>query len=337
MFPAKHRSYPGSAITAITGAGCLMIMALVSWAGGVQPDTIDARLPSTSAKQPGLPGTTTTETLEVDGLMREAMVYVPASLPADTSVPVILLLHGNGGNATITSRIFGLSEEAERRGVIAVYPNGTELPQNAGTNQRNWNGGGPDALTVLPNDVRFITQLLDLLAAKYQIDVSRTFAVGISAGGALTYRLACEATARFAAVAVVAGLMRAPSCEPMSPISLLHIHGTSDPMALYAGMRDARGPVRSVPEIIDFWRTHNGCSSEPTVQMLNPVVEQQMSSPCRSGSEVTLYTIQEGFHCWPGVDYSPPVPACPQGGPHMSFAATPLIVDFLLAHPRVEQ
>jgi len=41
------------------------------------------------------------------------------------------------------------------------------------------------------------------------------------------------------------------------------------------------------------------------------------------------------MHCWPGVELPQQFSnICNPGGPHMSFKASPLIVDFFLSHPR---
>ena len=84
----------------------------------VTPRTVTAQ-----SAQP--PGTTVLETVEVDGMTRHALVYVPTSLPANTPAPLVLFLHGNGIDMLYAIRGFGIREEAERAGFIAVFPNGT--------------------------------------------------------------------------------------------------------------------------------------------------------------------------------------------------------------------
>lgn len=281
--------------------------------------------------QETLSGVTEVATIEVDGLQREVIVYIPASLPPSEPVPLILFFHPGGGNAIDASRNFGLSEEAELRGFIAVYPNGSELPQNTGTNRRNWNDGRLPHRE-LPDDVRFVRDLLRWLQAEYWTDSPQVFAMGFSNGGSMAYRLACDLADEFAAIGVSAAPIFAPSCEPGQSVSILHIHGASDPMVPYDGGEDRRGAFPPVRDVINFWRTHNVCPAEPETSTFNPVVELETYGPCSAGSEVRLYTIYDGYHCWPGLDR--PTPNCPPGGLHMTFAATPLVVEFLLAHPR---
>jgi hypothetical protein len=56
---------------------------------------------------------------------RTYRVHVPAGYRPDRAAPAVLLLHGNGGSAADLDDVSGLSELADRRGVLAVYPQGT--------------------------------------------------------------------------------------------------------------------------------------------------------------------------------------------------------------------
>jgi polyhydroxybutyrate depolymerase len=184
--------------------------------------------------------------------------------------------------------------------------------------------------------VGFIARLLDLLTTKYGADPNRIFVAGQSNGSWMTFRLACELSDRIAAIAAVAGQRDDPACRPVRPLSVLEIHGTADPIVPYQGGRVVLGSlaftVPAVADAISFWAKHNGCPPEPTTSMVNAVVEKRTFGSCRDGTEVTLYTVNGGMHCWPGVEVG--TPGCPRGGPHMTFEATPLIVPFPLAHPK---
>lgn len=225
-------------------------------------------------------------------------------------MPLILVLHSRAGNATFAASR-GLSEQAERHGFIAVYPNGREIRQNAGTHERGWNIYGAE-------DVRFIAQLLDVLVAKYSIDEAYTFVAGLSNGGGMAYRPACDLSGRIAAIAVAAGSFAPARCEPGRPILVLHIHGTDDLVIPYAG-----GAA-----MIAFWRTHNGCTAEPVTSMVTALLDKQASGACRNGTEVTLCSIKGGGHCWPGP------PLCSLDDADEPFDTFSVIVAFLLAHPR---
>jgi poly(3-hydroxybutyrate) depolymerase len=61
----------------------------------------------------------------------------------------VLLLHGNGGSAADLDQVSGLSELADRRGFLAVYPQGLSVGAGPGGRRRllrrRW-GHRPDRL-----------------------------------------------------------------------------------------------------------------------------------------------------------------------------------------------
>jgi polyhydroxybutyrate depolymerase len=271
-----------------------------------------------------------TETVDVGDMTRRALVYVPQNLPPAALVPIILFFHGGGSTALAASRVYGFDQQADARGFIVVYPDGSELPSGSG---RYWNEGNLRRVELLPDDVRFFDQLLDLLLARYPVDPSRVFLAGQSNGGGMAYRLACERAERIAAIAVSAPTFFAPVCEPAAPVSIVHIHGTADPTIPYVGVTDRRGTAPSVPEAVALWSARNGCAAGPLLDMVNAVVERETHTQCEETTEVVHYAVLGGEHCWPGIERGNQR-TCPPGGPHMSLSATSLATNFLLAHPR---
>jgi polyhydroxybutyrate depolymerase len=149
----------------------------------------------------------------------------------------------------------------------------------------------------------------------------------------MSFRLVCELSGRFAAIAVSAGTRDNSGCRNMQPLSIMYMHGTADPLQPYEGGPDVRDlVVPPVTELISFWQRFNGCPSQPETRMLTSVVEERVFGPCQSGTEVRLYTVIDGMHCWPGIDVN--TASCRAGGPHMTLDATSLAVTWLLAHPR---
>ncbi|MEQ1833377.1 MAG: prolyl oligopeptidase family serine peptidase [Candidatus Eisenbacteria bacterium] len=62
--------------------------------------------------------------------------------------------------------------------------------------------------------------LVDEIAKYYTIDPKRVFLVGHSNGGAMSFRLGCDAPERFAAIVDLAGpfFMDATKCKPKAPV-----------------------------------------------------------------------------------------------------------------------
>jgi polyhydroxybutyrate depolymerase len=118
---------------------------------------------------------------------------------------------------------------------LAVYPQGL----SAGASKPFWASSGRVELGI--DELRFTTDLLDHLQARFCVDPARVAAAGFSAGGGVTARIACELAGRVAAVATVAaGLFTEPGgCRPARPVAVLSMHGTADEVLPYGGSRPA--------------------------------------------------------------------------------------------------
>lgn len=96
------------------------------------------------------------------------------------------------------------------------------------------------------------------------IDPGRVFVTGMSAGGFMANRLACDRADVVAAVAPVAGTLGSNvGCGPSRPVAVMEIHGTADPVVPYGGgpMVGRGGPIDIVaaPELASRWRAIDGC------------------------------------------------------------------------------
>ena len=275
----------------------------------------------TSAGGPGS-GTARTGTVLVDGRLRSYRVFEPARLR--TPVPVVVVLHGGFGNAEGTARQTGFDDQAARSGFLAVYPNGIG---------RAWNAGECCGLPARAgiDDVAFVVRLLDRLEVRYDVDEHRVYATGISNGGLLAYRLACERAPRFAAVAPVAATM-VVACDPALPVSVLHVHGSADRNIPIAGGRGTKGVSRvdwpPVESALAAWRTTNRCSEPARVVTRGAVTRMAWSCPDRV--DVELVEIAGGGHSWPGGERLSRILDSPSG----ALDATPEIWRFFAAHPR---
>lgn len=264
--------------------------------------------PVTGAAQPGI----SVRRLASGGRQRCYLLHIPPRYDPGQPLPVVFSLHGFASNAEGQARIPKWSQLADRESFIVVYPEGTSFP-------RRWNAA--DAFLARDvDDVQFFRDIVADLAQIASIDPERIYVSGISNGGTMSHRIACEAADLVTAIGTVAALpLETPGgCQPSRPVPLIAFHGTADPLVSYdGGTYHAMGlgrllpaPARglSYPPIetwIANWAERNGCSVTPEAGPRAGDATCLHYSDCRNGADVVLYTIEDGGHTWPG---SAPIP-----------------------------
>ena len=228
----------------------------------------------------------------VKGVQRTFVVHIPVGLPRPA--PVVLIFHGAGGRPQSIERRTGLDELADQHGFIAVYPAGTDRGSRPGG---TWNVGGPNNRSS-SDDVAFVRAVLRDVELMSPIDHNRIYAIGFSMGGIFSYRLACEMSETFAAIAPVAATMVEQSCHPNSPVAVLHIHGTDDDRIPIGGGRGEKtAPGRMWPgpqQAVSSWSKLDGCREQPIPSDNGCTTYGQ----CRAAVEYCA--IPGGGHSWPG-------------------------------------
>src|SRR5687767_8792281 len=167
------------------------------------PDASSAAVtdvPDASRCTRGTPGDFA-ETLTVGTLSRTALVHVPSSYDATRAFAVVVDLHGRTLDASSQMSLSGAIAKADAEGFVVVHPEAWGSPTS-------WNAGGGCCDPASSNDVDdvgFIRSLLDTLEKKLCVDTKRVFVMGLSNGGYLAYRVACELSDRVAAIGSVTG------------------------------------------------------------------------------------------------------------------------------------
>jgi polyhydroxybutyrate depolymerase len=190
------------------------------------------------------------------------------------------------------------------------------------------------------DDVGFITALVGTISAELPIDAGRVYATGISNGGAMAYRLACDTTI-FAAIGPDS-TNELNDCPSPAPTSVIHIHGTADTTFPYGGgpgrrdnggtgtnPADTSGPP--IPQLNQQWRTIDHCAT-PTATRAGAVTTSVAT--CPQGRGVELVTIAGAGHQWPGRPAPAGALASHLDPPYQGLDATSTIWSFFQAHPR---
>ena len=134
--------------------------------------------------------------LEFDGEDRDYRLRIPANFDGETALPLVFNLHGFTSNATQQELYSRMNVVADTAGFFICYANGIGAAWNVG-----WDFGSS------ADDVGFINFLIDQISAEYPILSDQIYSCGMSNGGFMSYRLACELNQRIAAVASVLSLI----------------------------------------------------------------------------------------------------------------------------------
>lgn len=171
--------------------------------------------------------------------------------PLASPRPLVLLLHGHGGSAAqALGQKVGASplavwlQIADREGVLVAALDGSK----AGDGKAGWNDCRRDAPGNPPtDDVGFVGAVVQQLVAAGQVDPQRVYAMGMSNGAMMTFRLAQELSPPLAGFVAVSGLMASDSrCAGPSPrpVPAMVITGTEDPLVPYNGGQVSAGGAR---------------------------------------------------------------------------------------------
>jgi polyhydroxybutyrate depolymerase len=209
-----------------------------------------------------------------------------------------------------------------------LYPDGLQRAWNAGDCCGQPRAGGVD-------DVAFIEAAIRATSRAYTTDPARLYVTGISNGGMLAYRLACESALPIAAIAPVAATLTV-ACEHPQRVSVLHVHGLADrnvPFDGGPGSGFVHVTYRPVSAALAVFRKADECAP-PVTTPAGPVTTTRFA--CAAGRIVQLTTVAGAGHQWPG-GVPPPVRAAELlrlDPPSTALNATELIWSFFDALPR---
>ena len=264
------------------------------------------------------------------GQARKYLLYVPKSYDRAKPAPLVISLHGAALWPATQMEVSQWNKLADEHGFVVVYPSGTDL------------GGGDNALpfrvwllrpeAVVSANVGFISELIDTLAAAYNIDPTRIYANGFSNGGAMAFALSCRLSHRIAAVGTVSAAQDQPFswCADAPPVPFINFHGTED-LVPYNGGKAWVSP-RPFPSVLTWtadWARRNRCGPNPIESVVAADVTRLEYTHCADDAAVVLYTIRGGGHSWPG---GKPLPAWMVGPANHSIDATSQMWAFFREH-----
>ncbi len=256
---------------------------------------------------------------------RPAQVYVPSVYDSQTPLPLVVLLHGWGGDGAMIEGAYRLRPFAESRGFLLCYPDGTLDSHgyrfwNATDGCCNFDGAAVD-------DSAYLRSLIEAIAQRFAVDRKRIYCTGFSNGGFMSHRLACDHADLIAGIAPCAGVtfLDPSGHRPSEPVNVLHMHGTVDDVVPYGGGSLGGALFPGAVQTVQMWADFNGCqgpvwddhcSMDLVVDVpgLDTTVMRYTNAP--PGGAVELWTIHGVGHSFQASEFQEK------------------FIDWLLAHPK---
>ena len=207
---------------------------------------------------------------KVDGVTREALVYIPPAAKT-TATPVVFAFHGHSGTMKNAAEKFGYHKHWPE--AIAVYMQGLNTPVMLTDPEGKRPGWQETFGDQNDRDLKFFDAVLATLKNDYQVDAKRIYATGHSNGGCFTYLLWAARGNVFAAVAPCSAMAKPEFRQHLKPMPLLHVAGENDPLVKFAWQQRTIDEVRKI----------NGCGEG------QPWGEHCTLYPSKTGTPVVTY------------------------------------------------
>lgn len=250
--------------------------------------------------------------ITVDGVMRSYIVYQGPARNKNIAAPLLVVLHGGGGDGARMQKICGFDAIAAREGFVTAYPYAVK---------NHWNDERGDFKSYSHqnriDDVKFLSQMIDAIASNYNIDKNRVYMAGVSNGGMMSHLFAIKKGDKIAAMAAVITSIphTLKNARPVRALPVLMMNGDTDKLVKWEGgvVANNRGSVISARDSVKFWAENNGCVKTPQVTKLpdkdtgdGVTVEKEIyKSAPENTAEVVFYVMRGGGHSWPGKKFGP--------------------------------
>jgi poly(3-hydroxybutyrate) depolymerase len=177
------------------------------------------------------------------GKEMEYALFVPSSYDKEKPAPLVVALHGMGGNPQQMIRSRGLTERAEKLGYIVVAPMGYSRGWYGSRGKGKGFGGkgksddGPENLGELSE--KDVMNVLALVRKGYAIDEKRIYLIGHSMGGGGTWHLGMKYPDIWAGLAPIApaAFGRPTGLEKIKHIPVIVVQGDKDTLVRPEGTR----------------------------------------------------------------------------------------------------
>ena len=239
---------------------------------------------------------------------RQANLRMPGNHDYSRPLPVVVSLHGYSGNGLSNAAYMHHFDSIHENEHLLIYPDGTMN----WLGMRYWNA--TDACCNLfgydVNDVEYLLGLIDEAVQNYGADPDGVVITGLSNGGFMSHRMACDAGNSIRAIVALNGVTwnDFSNCIDNGRPDILHVHSTDDEVIQYDGGTVAFGGEHpSATETVGYWAYRSGCDSVWTFQGTRDVsgddgideTDEFEFLNCNSGNRVVHWRINGGGHVPP--------------------------------------
>lgn len=269
-------------------------------------------------------------------------VHLPQDFNHKNIYPVVIAFHAGGSNTNQLKDWSNLNYKADEENFIVVYPY---------SKQSSWD------LDKESNDISYTQKIIKSLNKRFNIDQNQIFATGHSSGAMFTYLLSCQIPDKIAAIAPVGAYLdrkELENCSQQRKVSVIHFHGTEDKCVPFNGgacggcTQDINNPdlsknINICPSVAGYLDKIKNSYDLP---FEGSITYQKGDGTCITSSdqnsEVTLCSIKNMGHSWPGTNYGSECEKDTKncstykaylGKPNTSLNATDVMWDFFQKHP----
>ncbi len=241
------------------------------------------------------------------------ILHIPPDYDGSKKVPMLIFLHGGGGNFLSAQGFTRFNPVSNKNGFITAYP---QAYYESAPNSFIWaDGRNTSADKAGIDDVGFIGKMTDTILAGYNVDRKKIYLCGFSNGSFLTQRIAFEDNKRYAAMAALGGTLDSNLLQNANPgraIPMMYVFGMEDPFVPFEGglVSGVPGvPVTGIESAVKYWAENNRCKTELDSVRLPDITPKDNSTitvfeytDCGCNSDVKYYKIYGAGHTWPGVE-----------------------------------